>query len=180
MNGKSLKFYGKVLCNLKMNEYLINKECVIQKFSGKGGWFYVAIPEILPNNKIPFGWIIINGFIDDYELTKVKLMSMGKGILFLAVNVKIRKAIKKQKGDTVHIKLSIDKTPLIIPKEIVLCFENEPQKAYKNFINLSEGQQKVFLDWIYTAKTEEKKAERILTMIDKVLRNKSFYDKLKG
>jgi len=158
---------------------IINRECFLKKFSGKGGWTYIALPEISPNKNMPFGWVIVNGYIDSYKLMKYKLLPMGNNRLFLPVKAEIRKKLKKQVGDTVRLKLFIDNLPLKIPSEIILCFENEPQKAYKNFLTLSEGQQKAFLDWIYSAKTEEKKAERIITMIDKLMKNKSFYDKLK-
>ncbi len=78
---------------------------------------------------------------------------MGNNQLFLPVKAEIRKKIKKQVGDIVKLKLSIDKSTLKIPREIISCFENEPQKTYKNFMNFTEGQQKAFLDWIYSAKT---------------------------
>jgi len=42
-------------------------------------------------------------------------------------------------------------------------------------MNFSEGQQKVFLDWIYRAKTEDKKAERIIIILDKTMKNEKFY-----
>jgi len=158
-------------------KHIVNKKCLLEKFSGKGGWTYIPLPEILLNKKTPFGWVIVNGFIDDYELSKHKLLSMGNNQLFLPVKAEIRKKIKKQVGDNVTLRLSIDKSTLKIPAEIILCFENEPQKAYKNFINFSEGQQKAFLDWIYSAKTEDKKAERIITMLDKVIKNEKFYEK---
>lgn len=158
-------------------KYLINKKCLLEKFSGKGGWTYIPLPEISPSKKTPFGWVIVNGFIDDYELSKHKLLSMGNNQLFLPVKAEIRKKIKKQVGNIVKLRLSIDKSTLKIPKEIILCFENEPQKAYKNFMNFTEGQQKAFLDWIYSAKTENKKAERIIKMMDKAIENESFYEK---
>mgnify|MGYP000675187833 CR=1 FL=1 len=159
------------------NKHIINRKCLLEKFPGKGGWTYIPLPEISLNNKTPFGWLIVNGFIDDYELSKHKLLSMGNNKLFLPVKAEIRKKIKKQVGDNVTLKLSLDMSALKIPTEIILCFENEPKEAYKNFINFSEGQQKAFLDWIYSAKTEEKKTERIIEMLDKAMKNEKFYNK---
>lgn len=154
---------------------IVNKKCLLEKFSGKGGWTYIPLPEISLNKRTPFGWVIVNGFIDDYELSKHKLLSMGNNQLFLPVKAEIIKKIKKRVGDNVTLKLFIDKSTLKIPTEIILCFENEPQKAYKNFMNFSEGQQKAFLDWIYSAKTEDKKTERIIVMLDKAIKNEKFH-----
>lgn len=74
--------------------------------------------------------VIVNGYIDDYELSKHKVLSMGNNQLFLPIKAEIRKKIRMQVGDNVTLKLSIDKSTLKIPTEIVLCFENEPQKAF--------------------------------------------------
>lgn len=76
---------------------------------------------------------------------------------------------KKQAPDTVHITLYEDKTPLIIPEELLLCMENEDGLLEK-FENYNHGQKKAFIDWIYSAKTEQTKANRIaktITMIQK-------------
>ncbi len=35
-------------------KYLINKKCLLEKFSEKGGWTYIPLPEILLNKKTPF------------------------------------------------------------------------------------------------------------------------------
>lgn len=158
-------------------KHIVDRECLLEKFSGKGGWTYIPLPEISLNKKGPFGWVIVNGFIDNYELSNHKLLSMGNNQLFLPVKTEIRKKIKKQVGDKVILRLSIDRSTLKIPLEIILCFQNEPQKAYRNFIHFSKGQQKAFLDWIYNAKTEEKKTERIIVMLDKAMRNEKFYKK---
>jgi hypothetical protein len=38
-------------------EPLVNKEYLLEKSPGKGGWTYTVIPEILPDPKSPFGWV---------------------------------------------------------------------------------------------------------------------------
>lgn len=75
---------------------LVNSEYLLQKFPGKGGWTYAAIPEILQNKNNPFGWVKIKGSIDGFKLKQYKLMPMGNGKLFLPVKSEIRKkSIKK-------------------------------------------------------------------------------------
>lgn len=162
---------------MKNETPLINSEHLLQKFPGKGGWTYAAIPEILQNKKVPFGWVRVKGSIDKYPLKQYKLMPMGNGRLFLPVKAEIRKKIGKQAGDNVHIILYSDSSPLEIPEEIVLCFENEPKTVYKNYLNFTEGEQKRYLDWIYDGKTEDTKANRIIKMMDRLMKNQKLFDK---
>lgn len=159
---------------------MINKECLLQKFPGKGGWTYLDIPEIKPDPQAHFGWVVVSGSIDGYELKKHKLMPKGNGILFLPVKSEIRKKIKKQAGDLVYLILSIDKSPLEIPDEIKLCFKNESPETHHKFMQLSQTEQKAYLDWIYAAKTDETKAQRIIKLIKNLVHNIHFYDKDKG
>ncbi|AUP80987.1 YdeI/OmpD-associated family protein [Flavivirga eckloniae] len=156
---------------------LVNSEYLLQKFPGKGGWTYAAIPEVLQNKNNPFGWVKVKGFIDDFELKQYKLMPMGNGKLFLPVKAEIRKKIKKNHGDYVNVILYSDDSLLEIPQEILDCFANEPKKTHETFLNFTEGEQKAYLDWIYGAKTDETKANRILKMMNRLERKLKFHDK---
>lgn len=147
---------------------LVNRDFLLQKFPGKGGWTYAAIPEVLQNKNNPFGWVKVKGSINGYELKQYKLMPMGNGKLFLPVKAAIRKSINKQAGDYVRIVLYVDESPLEVPEEIVDCFRNEAHTIYKNFQELSEGKRKAYLDWIYSAKTDKTKAGRIIKMMDRL------------
>lgn len=162
---------------MKKEKPLIDKKYLLQKFPGKGGWTYAAIPEILQNKNKPFGWVTVRGFIDEYELKQCKLMPMGNGQLFLPVKAQIRKKIKKESGDFVHVILYADESPVETPKEILDCFEMETKATLKTYLSFSEGERKVYLDWIYSAKKEETKAERIAKMMERLESGLKFYDK---
>jgi uncharacterized protein DUF1905/bacteriocin resistance YdeI/OmpD-like protein len=157
-------------------EYIINKEYKLQKFEGKGGWTYALIPEIAQNKKNPFGWVTVSGFIDDFKLTHYKLMPFGNGKLFMPVKASTRKTIGKQAGDIVQIRLYVDSSPIKIPEEIIECFKNESPNVYNTFIDFSESEQKVYIDWIYEAKKEETKVERIVKMMERISEGKKFYE----
>lgn len=158
------------------DEPLIDNDYLLQKFPGKGGWTYAEIPEVLQDKSTPFGWVKVRGTIDGYELKGYKLAPMGNGRLFLPVKAEIRKRIGKREGDSVRIILYRDMLPLDVPEEIIECFSLEPPAAYENFKKLSESEQKNYLKWVYDAKTDETKASRILTMMDKLAAGKKFYD----
>ncbi|MFD2514021.1 DUF1905 domain-containing protein [Pontibacter locisalis] len=155
---------------------LVNKSYLLEKFPGKGGWTYAAIPEISPDKHAHFGWVRVKGSIDGYELKGYHLMPMGNGQLFLPVRAEIRKKIKKQAGDWVQVILYADNTPQEVPEELLLCLQDEPA-AYKNFQSCTDGEQKAFVDWIYSAKTDETKVERIVQSINKLLSNQKLHEK---
>lgn len=147
---------------------LVDGKYLLQKFPGKGGWTYARIPEVLQNKKNPFGWVQVKGNIDDFEFHHYKLMPMGDGQLFLPVKSQIRKHIKKEAGDYVHIILYMDESDLPIPEEIRECFQTESPKVYEKFLALPDGKKKMYLDCIYEAKTESTKVMRIVKMIDNI------------
>lgn len=81
--------------------------------------------------------------------------------------------------DHVHVILYLDTSEVEIPLEIKDCFDLEPEQTLTNFLAFPEGQRKAYLDWIYRAKTEEIKTNRILEMMAKLQQNLKFYDQLK-
>lgn len=155
---------------------LINKKFRLEKFHGKGGWTFARIPDISMDKKAPFGWVKVRGTIDDYEIKKYHLMPMGNGNLFLPVKAEIRKKIKKNEGDYVHVILFPDNEPLEVPEEMLLCLQDEPS-ALKFFNALSESEQKFYIEWIYGAKRSETKVNRLAQAINRLMRGLKFHDK---
>lgn len=160
-----------------MTKMLVKGKFLLEKFPGKGGWTYAALPGITQDKSKPFGWLTVKGSIDGYELKHYKLMPMGKGQLFLPVKASIRKKIKKEAGDVIDVILYKDDSIFEMPDEIIECFNNEPKASLASFLGFSEGEQKTYIDWIYTAKTEETKVRRIFQMMDRLKSNLKFHDK---
>ncbi len=150
-----------------MEKHLVNKDYQLEKFQGKGGWTYVRIPEIEPNKHAHFGWVKVRGSIDSYNLKNFRLMPMGNGTLFLPVNATIRKHIGKSEGDFVRIILYKDDAPLELTKELIDCFSQE-EGIYEQFLRLSANEQKRYLEWIYNAKNDSIKVERIVRVIEEL------------
>lgn len=155
---------------------LVDKKYLLEKFPGKGGWTFARIPEIQQDKKAHFGWVKVRGTIDGFEIRKYHLMPMGDGKLFLPVRTEIRKKIKKGVGDYVHVILYHDNEPIEVPAELLLCLRDEP-KAYKYFKSLSESEQGFYIQWIYSAKKEETKIERLAKGINRLASGFKFYDK---
>jgi Domain of unknown function (DUF1905)/Bacteriocin-protection, YdeI or OmpD-Associated len=159
-----------------MEQPLVNKKCLLERFQAKGGWTYAAIPKVLKARHTPFGWVRVRGSIDNFEIKNCHLMPMGNGKLFLPVKAEIRKKIGKKERDYVQVVLYEDNSPTAIPEELQLCFSNEPD-AYKIFLSNTKGEQGAFIDWIDAAKKEETKVERIAKMMSKLEKHQKLTDK---
>ncbi|UGU16941.1 YdeI/OmpD-associated family protein [Sinomicrobium kalidii] len=158
---------------------IIAGNCLLEKFPGKGGWTYAAIPGIKQKKDHYFGMLRVYGKIDEHPLNGKNLMPRGDGTLFLPVNATIRKAIGKGEGDYVYLELypetpvteekTVDfsqNTPLEIPEEIMACFKNEPPEVYQNFRKLGTDRKRQWLQWIYEVRQKDARAERIIKMMD--------------
>ncbi len=155
---------------------LVDKKYKLEKYPGKGGWTFAVIEEIAPDKKSRFGWVQVRGTIDGFSISQYKLMPMGDGNLFLPLRAEIRKAIKKEAGDTVHITLYPDDSAIEIPGELQLCLEDEPQ-ALHFFNKLSDSEKKYYILWIYSAKKQETKIDRMAKTIERLSRGLKLYDK---
>ncbi len=150
------------------NAPLIDRDYTLQRFDGKGGWTYAEIPEIAPDPHAYFGWVRVKGSIDHYSLSNYRLQPMGNGRLFMPVNAKVRKLIGKEAGDVVHITLYRDELPAEVRDELLACLNDEPA-ALERFHQLPEATRNAHLDFIFDAKTEPIKIERIARVIDHLL-----------
>jgi len=157
-----------------MNESpLVNKKYLLEKSPGKSGWTYTIIPEILPDKNAPFSWVKVKGSIDGFEISKYHLMPSGKGTLVLFVKADIRKKIKKEAGDFVHIILYPDNEPLEVPEEFLLCLQDDAE-ALQFFNSLNESEQHNYIKWIYSAKTDETKVDRMAKTLTRLSKKQKF------
>ncbi len=147
-----------------MQKPLVNKKYLLQKFPGKGGWTYAVIPEIKQDKNAPFGWVSVAGSIDEQPVKNFRLMPMGNRKLFFPVKAAIRKQLNKKEGDHIHIILFAEELPAAIPAEFKACLADEPVSE-KNFNKLSISEQQAWVNWIYEAKKEETKTERMVKAI---------------
>ena len=105
----------------------------------KTGWTYILVPgslaaQLMPGNKKGFR---VKGFLDDYAFGGISLMPMGDGNFILTLNAAVRKGIRKSRGAEVQVKMEIDTRPIMPPKELLACLEDEP-KAIKMAKGLEE------------------------------------------
>lgn len=144
---------------------IVDIHIMLEKFPGKGGWTYAALPGVQPDKRNPFGWIKVKGYIDEVYIEQYHLMPMGNGQLFLPVKAAIRKKINKQAGDSIRVVLYRDDRPLQVPEELLTCLEDEPA-ALQFFNHLPDTEKKRIIDHIYSAKRADTRIERMAAAIN--------------
>jgi hypothetical protein len=157
---------------------MINFNSEIKKFDKQGektGWTYIVVPAAVaatlnPGVKKSYR---VKGKLDEFKIEKLALIPMGKGDFILTVNAAIRKGIGKRKGATVKVQLEMDNAPILPPKELLECLQDEPE-ALKHFNSLPQGHRNYFTKWIESAKTEPTKTKRIALVIKTMVRKMDF------
>lgn len=147
----------------------------------KTGWSYIKIPAALaqqlkPGNKKSFR---VKGQLDDHAVSGMALIPMGEGDFILALKAAIRKAIRKQKGDTLEVQLEVDGKAITPPKDLMECLADEPG-ALDYFKALPKSHQNWYGNWIKAAKMETTRTRRIVQIVDAMTKKMSFGEMLKA
>jgi hypothetical protein len=149
-----------------MEKPFFDDHCKLQKTAGKGAWTFLTMPIMPHLPKKKNSTVRVRGFIDDYELKDFHIWAMKKGT-FLAVKAEIRKAIKKEEGDSVKVMLWLDEPQTVIPEDFMICLREEP-KLLSHFEKYPQNKKKEITDWIFSAKTEDDKIDRIAKTLEKL------------
>ncbi|MDN3688782.1 DUF1905 domain-containing protein [Cyclobacterium jeungdonense] len=144
---------------------LVHQRKLLEKFPGKGGWTYISLPEVAYEKSFPFGMVRVQGSLDAYLLGTVKLMPKGNKELFLPVNARIRKALGKEAGDDVLVKLYKVASPTSIPEEVLICLKDSPGSLEK-FYSLPGWKQTLYLEAIVDSKTPAEETAKILKLLE--------------
>lgn len=152
-----------------------------QKKGEKTGWTFIEIPvdiaeKIKPGTKKSFR---VKGKLDQHSIKGVAILPMGEGNFIMALNAAMRKAIKKEDGDTLSVQLQEDKDPIEMDADLMACLEEDPE-ALKQFDSLTPGHRNYFSKWIESAKTQPTKAKRIAMTIDAMLKKWDYGEMIRG
>jgi hypothetical protein len=163
---------------------MVEFTALIKRFKTQGektGWTYIDIPAslaetLMPGNKKGFR---VKGSLDGHPFAGISLLPMGGGNFILTLNATIRKKIKKMPGAKLNVKMEVDTKPILPPKELLECLEDEP-KAMERFRGLPKSHQNYFTQWINQAKTEPTKAKRIASSINALAKGLGFSEAVRA
>ena len=154
---------------------MIDFDTIILQFAEQGektGWSYIEVPadlaqQLKPGNKKSFR---VRGMLDGFAVKGMALMPMGGGNFIMALKAEVRKAIHKNAGAMLQVKLEEDTGYKVkVPDELQECFDFEPE-ALGFFNSLPKSHRDYFIQWIDGAKTNETRAKRIVNTVNAMLR----------
>lgn len=144
---------------------MISFSTTIKRFDKKGektGWTYFEISasqaqKLNPGKKVGYR---VKGTLDQFAIHRVPVLPMGGGRFIMPLNAKMRKAIGKEKGDKLTVKLEVDARTIPPSADFMKCLRDDA-RAMTHFKTLSGSHQRYFSKWIEDAKTVETKTKRI-------------------
>ncbi len=163
---------------------MIEFETTILKFGSKGektGWTYIHIPgdlanKLKPGNKKSFR---VKGRLDNFTVKGIALLPFGKGDFIMPLNAVMRKGTGKRHGAMLSVRLTEDKQPLELSKDLMDCLADDAG-ALKFFENLARSHQHYFSKWIETAKTDATKTKRIAQTVNALAKKQGFSEMLRA
>jgi hypothetical protein len=143
-------------------EEIYNNKLVLEKYPGKGGWIFVILEGLPKQPKSGKGnWAKAHGSIDDYVLGEITLWPMPNGKVFMPVKAAIRKVIKKEEGDTVHVILyGKSPEPQVQINDFLASLACDPL-AQKTYNNLSPNAQKQVIGYIFEKDDTDTQIDRM-------------------
>ena len=162
---------------------MVQFTAVIQQFAEQGektGWSYVEIPpdiseQLKPGFKKSYR---VKGKLDAHPISQQALIPMGNGVFIMPLKAGLRKALHKNKGALLKLRLMEDTKPLEICTELLECLGDAP-KAGKKFMALPRSHQMYYSNWIGSAKTIRTKARRIACTIEAMEKNLTYAEMLR-
>ena len=146
---------------------MVEFKTIILKFAEQGektGWTYIDVPadiaqQLKPGNKKSFR---VKGHLDDFSVSGIALLPMGEGNFILPLNSEIRKAIRKEEGATLNVRLEVDNYYVIHPPPELVDYMEEDLESKEYFYSLTKSHRDYFVKWIDSAKTEPTRLNRIV------------------
>ena len=154
---------------------MVDFNTIIQQFNEYGdktGWNYIEVPpdiamQLKPKDKRSFR---VRGFLDGFAIAGKALLPHGEGKFILPLNEAMRKGVRKSKGAMLRVRLEFDVDyKLEVPEDLQQCFDFEPEAA-EYFYSITKSHQGYFIKWINDAKTDETRANRIVSTVNAALR----------
>lgn len=152
-----------------MKEYAFEARIIKNEKVDSG---YIEFPYDVYHEFGKKGQVKVKAFFDGYEY-RGSLVKMGTPCHIIGLNKKVREAINKQPGNSVHVVIIEDteERTVNIPDDLnsVLMGNAEVNAV---FSKLSFSHKREYVEWIISAKKQETRTARIVKFAEMILSGK--------
>lgn len=151
----------------------------IEKYESNGektGWSYVYLPQeiadqIRPNSRKGFR---VKGFLDELAVNGLSATPIKNDGFIIPLNKNLRKALKKEEGAVVELRLAFDADfKIAMPEVLEVCLAQE-EGLLEYFLSLPKSHQNYFINWLNTAKTEPTLTKRLVMLVNAIALKQDF------
>lgn len=151
----------------------------IEKYESNGektGWSYVYLPQeiadqIKPNSRRGFR---VKGFLDELAVNGLSATPIKNDGFIIPLNKNIRKALKKEEGAVIELRLAFDADfKIAMPEVLEVCLAQE-EGLLEYFLSLPKSHQNYFINWLNTAKTEPTLTKRLVMLVNAMALKQDF------
>ena len=129
-----------------------------------GAWTIVITPIDVKKVFGKAGHVRVKGTIDGFPFDDTSLMPMATGEHCMPVKTAVRKAIRKEAGDTIEIILEEDFAGVEVPSELKEAFKASPE-AKKLFESYSPSHKRNYVRYINESKTQQTRERRAVDSV---------------
>ena len=144
--------------------------------SEKTGWSYVHLPQeiadqIKPNSRKGFR---IKGFLDELAVNGLSATPVKDDGFIIPLNKNLRKALRKEEGAVIELRLAFDADFKIeMPEILEVCLAQE-EGLLEYFLSQPKSHQNYFINWLNTAKTEPTLTKRLVMLVNAMALKQDF------
>jgi len=144
---------------------------------------YVEVPAYvftaMNRKKYPLGFYV-KGYVERVRYTMQKLEQQADGSWIFPISASILIKAKKNSGDEVNIAMDKDRLSFPMTDAFMVMFFKEPQEVrnYYYSTQMSPEEKNLYNEWVYRARNEAERKERIARAIEG-LRNKLSFEAMK-
>ena len=143
----------------------------VHKSGGPMEMYYLKIPALLAQSLTASKKVRLVCTLAGSIRFQCALMPRSDGDFYITLNKKNRTALRLTEGSQVDTLLELDQSRygLDMPEELAEVLAQEPE-GDQIFHALTAGRQRSFIFWVSQAKSPDKRIERALTLVEKLMK----------
>lgn len=143
----------------------------VHKSGGPMVMYYLNIPALLAQSLTAGKKVRLVCTLGGRVRFQCALMPRSGGDFYITLNKKNRSALGLKEGSQVDALLELDQSRygLDMPEELTEVLAQEPE-GDRIFHQLTAGKQRSFIFWVSQARSADKRIERALTLVQKLLK----------